>query len=144
MYELLSNMAVEQEIILKDPLFQSETRFANYASRIYQHMEQDYTACIATLEQIKLEKRGGNSDDREKSREAEDLQLSIQNKKFAILLCGLCDVYTKFGLMVTDLQKVNTLPWQRLDLYKKHISHFHNMLENLTEETHERCNKDIC
>ena len=68
----------------------SETRFANYASRLYGHMVADLGPCIALLEKIKLEKQGGNSDDRKKARDAEQLQQSIQNK-FATHLAGLSD-----------------------------------------------------
>ena len=142
-YELLADVALEYGIDLKDPLFQSETRFANYAYRLYQHMEQDYAICISTLEKIKLEKRNGSSEDRAKAREAEQLQQSIQNKKFAIVLCGLCDIYAKFSSLVNCLQKVNILPWQRLDTFNKCIVHMEEMVQNAKEESHENC-IDIC
>ena len=143
-YELLADVALDQKVDLKNSLFQSETRFANYASRIYSNMEQGLPLIISALEIIKLEKRDGNSEDRDKAKEAEELQLSLQNKKFAIVLCGLVDIYNKFGQIVENLQKVNTLPWQRLDLFNKHVKDLEKMLEILKkkENGHEQCKEE--
>ena len=107
-------------------------------------MEQDLPLIISALEIIKLEKRDGNSEDRDKAKEAEELQLSLQNKKFAIVLCGLVDIYNKFGQIVENLQKVNTLPWQRLDLFNKHVKDLEKMLEILKkkENGHEQCKEE--
>ena len=147
-YELLADIALAQNCKLQDPLFASETRFANYASRLYTHMENDLGSCIAAFEEVKLCKRDGNSDDRKKAQEAEQLQHSIQNKKFAMHLSGLCDVYKKFGELVTCLQKINILPWERLVVYNKTINHMEKMIANLKEGTHEtcptKCEKENC
>ncbi len=93
------------DINFKMPSLFLETRFTNYARRLY----IGFPAIIRTLDKAHLEKWGGNSEDRKKAATASELSNKIFNKRFVILLSGKCDIYEVFGHGVNILQMVNML-----------------------------------
>eukprot|EP00112_Aurelia_sp_Birch-Aquarium-sp1_P016818 Seg3843.2 transcript_id=Seg3843.2/GoldUCD/mRNA.D3Y31 product="hypothetical protein" protein_id=Seg3843.2/GoldUCD/D3Y31 len=123
-------------INFKTPKFFSETRFANHARRVYLSFREDFPALIRTLEETRIEKIEGNSEDIKKSRQASDLSNKIMNKRFTILLSGLCDVYEVFGHGVNILQKVDVLPHDKYDQFQiKVIERYEAMVASKSHTT---------
>ncbi|CAB4012781.1 Hypothetical predicted protein [Paramuricea clavata] len=107
----------EADISFKTPKFFSETRFANHARKLYVSFREDFPAIIRTLEEVQLENMEGNSDDRKKATHASDLSDKILNKRFTVILSGLCDIYEVFGHGVNILQTVDMLPHDKFDRF---------------------------
>ena len=64
--------------------------------------------------------------------------MKIQNKSFCLLLSGLADIYEQYGVLVSEVQKVNLLPFQRFD---KFTGQMEKMVKCLSDHN---CGKDKC
>ena len=91
LYEELRNACDILEMQLANPLTWSNTKFANYAHRVYLAMTSDYPAILEVIEKI-IKDRNIDSKAREKADTAEQLKRRISNKKFAIRLTGVTDI----------------------------------------------------
>ena len=79
---------------------------------------------------------------REKGVHASNMLKKIDNKKFISSLCGLVDIYSHFSVIVSELQGVNKLPFERFDK-------FHNLCNDLrkkvvTVHDHSQCESEHC
>ena len=83
----------EAEIVFQTPKFFSEKRFANHARKVYG-----------------------------KATQASNLSNKIVNKRFAVILSGLCDIYEVFGHGVNILQTVDMLPHDKFSAWTSKIS----------------------
>lgn len=89
-------------------------------------------AIIACVEKTKLEMHDGNAKEREKVQQAEQYQGKIQNKSFC-LLSGLPDyIYEEYGILVSEVQKVNLLPFQRFDKFIGQVERMDKMMNSLS------------
>lgn len=116
---------------VKVPRFFSETRFANYASKIYVRFRESYPVLIACLEEVKQLHHNGTSDQKTKAENAEDISSSIYNIKFALSLAVLCDVYHIYSQISVLLQKVSCLPHSRYDQFKDLLDDYEEMLQHV-------------
>lgn len=134
---LKSDINFTEPVYLSLPCFFSGTRFANHCAKVYQSLRKDYPGLIITLEETQLSNAGGDSKAREKANTAAQIKASLLNKKFALRLSGLCDLYAVFGHAVNILQKVNILPHEKYDLFIKCISDYTLMAESISN--HDKC-----
>lgn len=90
LFDIAEEMKESEEVnIFKTPKFFSETRFANHARKVYVSFCEGFPALVCTLE--------GSSENQTKAKHASDLSNKIVYKRFAVMLCGLCDM--KFLVM---------------------------------------------
>ena len=78
-----------------------------------------------------------NGKERDLAKLAEDVLKKIQNKKFILTLCGIVDIYSKFSLIVSIVQKVNKLPYQRYDEFFSVVNSLEKMKKTLNN--HSEC-----
>ena len=120
-YEELFEACDRLKLAIQDPQFFCETWFANSVRKVYRNFLADLSAAIACLENTKFEMHDGDASEREKAQQAEQYQVKIQNKSFCLLLSGLADIYEQYGVLVSEVQKVNLLPFQRFDKFTGHM-----------------------
>ena len=119
----------------------SNTKFANYAHRVYLSMTNDLPAILNVL--TKIQKDRSNAKANEKADNAEQIERKISNKKFAVRLSGVTDIYKVFGQIDGVLQSVNSLPFQRYDKFHTLLKVLENM-GNGSISDHSKCLKDQC
>ena len=66
----------------------------------------------------------------------------IDNKKFILSLTGLVDIYSHFSAIVSDLQQVNKLPFERLDNFNNLCSELRKKV--ITIDDHSKCESESC
>ena len=88
----------------KVPKFFSQTRFANYAVKIYVRFRESYPVLVSCLDEVKELYSNGNSDQKKKAETAKDILNSIFNVKFGLSLAVLVDVYTVYSQIAVLLQ----------------------------------------
>ena len=59
----------------------------------------------------------------------------IDNKRLFQSMAGLLDIYSKFSVIVCQLQKVNQLPFERYDEFQKLCQDIRKMTENVDAHT---------
>lgn len=121
------------------PCFFSETRFANHCVKVYKALHKDYPALVTTLEETQISKAGGDSKEREKANQAAEIKSSLLNKKFALRLSGVCDIYSVFGHAINVLQTVNMLPHEKYDIFMTCVNDLLCMTESVDD--HDKCPK---
>ena len=89
MYEELKKACENLEMELSNPMTWSNTKFANYAHRMYLSMTNDFPAVLNVL--TKIQKDRSNSKAKEKADNAEQIERKISNKKFAVRLRGVTE-----------------------------------------------------
>ncbi|CAB4032571.1 Hypothetical predicted protein [Paramuricea clavata] len=141
-YEELVEACDRLKLAIQNPQFFCETRFANSVRKVYGNFLADLSAIIACLENTKFEMHDGDASAREKAQQAEQYQVKIQNKSFCLLLSGLADIYEQYGVLVSEVQKVNLLPFQRFDKFTDHMEKMKKMVKCLSD--HNNCGKDKC
>lgn len=142
-YEELRQIAEDLDIDFKSPKFHSQTRFANSSSRVFNTFFTDLPAIIARYRAIKTENENSNiQKEKDKATHASNMLKKLDNKKFLLSQAGLCDIYSLFSSVVCDLQKVNQLPFERWDLFKKKLQILQKMTENLRD--HSMCDQLNC
>ena len=139
-YEELKNACDKLDQEMSNPLTWSNTKFANYAQRLYLAMTKDFPAILEVLTKIQKD-RNKDSKAKERAENAEQIEKKISNKKFAVRLCGVTDIYKVFGQMVGVLQSVNSLPFQRYDKFQTLMG----VLEKMSVMAdHTECPKESC
>ena len=78
-----------------------------------------------------------NGKERDLAKLAEDVLKKVQNKKFILTLCGIVDIYSQFSLIVSIVQKVNKLPYQRYDEFFSVVNSLEKMKKTLNN--HSEC-----
>ena len=78
-----------------------------------------------------------NGKERDLAKSAEYVLNKIKNKKFIMTLCGIVDIYSKFSLIVSIVQKVNKLPYQRYDEFFSVVNSLEKMKRALNN--HSEC-----
>jgi hypothetical protein len=77
----------------------------------------------------------GTSKQKERAKDAENLQGKIFNTRFTLRLSYLTDVYNTYGFGVNCLQVVNSLPFDKLDVFNKGvIQRYGVMVETIDPE----------
>ena len=59
----------------------------------------------------------------------------IKNKAFILKLAGLVDIYNNFSVIVSQLQIVNVLPFERLDNFREKHEHMKKMIDTIHDHT---------
>jgi hypothetical protein len=90
-------------------------------------MRKDYPGIIITLEETQLSNAGGDSKAKEKANAAAHIKSTLLNKRFALRLSGLSDIYDVFGHAVNILQKMNILPHEKYNMIIEYINDFNLM-----------------
>ena len=88
----------------KVPKFFSQTRFANYAVKIYVRFRESYPVLTICLEEVKELYSNWNSDQKKKAETAKYILNSIFNVKFGLSLAVLVDVYSVYSQIAVLLQ----------------------------------------
>ena len=142
-YEELREMAELMGLPFSEPKFHSETRFANSSSRVFDSAFKDLDALIENYKKTVDENIDSNlQESRDKANHAAEMLRKLNNKKFQLGLSALCDIYSKFSQMVCELQKVNSLPYERFENYKRVLNKIKQMLETLCD--HSKCESQDC
>lgn len=124
------------EFQVKNPLFFSATRFANYSERVFKSFLVDIPILVKCLEENQM-------DDKNKNRmKFATLSNKIMNVKFLISLSGVTDVYRIFSELVQKLQIVFLLPHERYDQAMSVIEKFSQMMETI-DINNCCCSKDL-
>ena len=149
-YFLLQQICDRLDIRLVHLATLPETRMANYKRVVLKNFDADIQPIIIGLEEIQLEKAGGNSKEREEAEAAAAFRAKIFNKKFVLRLTGtsyfiniliffinvfialgLCDVYDVYGNICNILQKVDTLPYEKYDIFTKLLEKLRDMVKTI-------------
>jgi hypothetical protein len=130
-------------------MFYSETKFANHCAKVYEQLRKDYPALFSTLEETQMNNfDASDAKSRQTASDAAQLKNKLANKKFALTLSGICDIYDTFGHGINILQIVSILPHERFD--KFHEVCIEKLLQmSKVIECHEKCpmskeGKKIC
>ena len=107
----------EADLKFKNPMFDSETRFANYSHRVLQSGLEMFPVIVCSLSEAIEEKQDGDSKMQKSASEAGDILNLFHNLLFAFSLAGLTDVYKVLACGFAVLQEVNMLPHERLDKF---------------------------
>ena len=140
-YEKLIEACESLNISLKDPIFFSETRFPNSCYNVYNSFLTDIPAILKCLMETAKLINSNNGKERDLAKLAEDVLKKVQNKKFILTLCGIVDIYSMFSLIVSIVQKVNKLPYQRYDEFFSVVNSLEKMKQTLSN--HSEC-KNKC
>ena len=124
------------------PLFYSKTKFANHCSNVYLQFYKDYPALFATFDETHMQLRDGTSREKEKSQKAGVTKNKLMCKKFAIRLCGICDIYSVFSSIVNLLQKVNMLPHIKFEQFEHLVKKMEAMGYSAVD--HSMCGEKCC
>ena len=119
------------------PLFYSKTKFANHCSNVYIQFYKDYPALVETFEEMHTNLKNGSSREQDKSQKAGQIKNKLTCKKFAIILCGICDVYSLFSSIVNLSQKVNMLPHVKYERFEHFVSKIDAMSRSTAD--HSKC-----
>jgi 23S rRNA pseudoU1915 N3-methylase RlmH len=93
--------------------------------------------------EIKEQNVGSNLQmEKDKATHSSEILNKIDNKKFALSLAGLFDIYSVFSSVVCDLQTVNQLPFERYDKFQKKMKSLQEITDILHD--HSKCDKERC
>ena len=85
---------------------------------MFKSLLKDLPVIIERYKEIKNENVTSNvQKKRDKGIHASNMLKKIDNKKFILSLTGLVDIYSHFSIIVSDLQEVNKLPFERFDKF---------------------------
>ena len=104
------------------PLFYSKTKFANHCATVYEQFVKNYPALICTLDETYRFLQDGTARERDKSTTARITKNKLISQKFAIRLCGICDIYNLFSAIINLLQKVDILPRDKYEKFRKLVA----------------------
>ena len=146
---LKSDESFDADVFRGLPMFYSETKFANHCAKVYEQLRKDYPALFSTLEETQMNNfDASDAKSRQTASDAAQLKNKLANKKFALTLSGICDIYDTFGHGINILQIVSILPHERFD--KFHEVCIEKLLQmSKVIECHEKCpmskeGKKIC
>ena len=134
-YEELLEIAVALDTKFVELQKFSKTRFSNHAKRVFLCSYQDLQIIIQHYEMQKNQTH--NLEQRNKAEHAQIMLNKIKNKTFILKLAGLVDIYNAFSVLVSELQIVNILPYERLDK-------FSICIENMKKMTHAIEDHNVC
>ena len=141
-YEKLIIACDSLDISLRDPKFFSDTRFPNSCFNVYNSFLIDMPALINCLEKTSKLSESKYSKDRDLAKSAGDTLRKIKDKKFILTLCGVVDIYSKFSIIVSIVQKVNKLPFERYDEFMSAVTSMENMKQSI--KNHSKCPMSKC
>ena len=104
-------------------------------------MTNDFPALLDELKKIHNDR--SNSKAKEQADNAEHMERKISNRKFAIILCGVTDIYNVFGQIVGVLQSVNSLPFQYYDRFINLLKVLESMSSGSISD-YSKCCRDNC
>ena len=110
-------------------VYYNECRFANSTSRVYNVAYEMYSGMVEALE-TSIEKRRKKTDakNQEMAHKASNIANVLHTVRSAARISGLADIYAVFAKAVEILQKVNYLPYERMDKYLKVINQLNVMV----------------
>ena len=142
-YKAAQELADDMNIVLAEPKFHSDTRFANNANIVFKIFYTDNPVFINHYENIIKEKEDSNVQ-REKSKvdDAKSKLKQIKCKSFFLESAGTVDIYSNLSDLVNEQQTVNLLPYERFDLFERQMKKLHNMKESLNDQF--KCGDSNC
>ena len=139
-FEVCKTMICEgYETKYRSPKMFSETKFANWVVVLYKDFYTVYPALLRTLEETKENLREGG--EKEKAKNADELQGRILNLTFALSLSFLIDIYNIYSQISKLLQIVNILPFERFDKFEALLRTYVMMLDTVD---HTKCSCFPC
>ena len=121
-------------------VFFKECRFANSTSRVYNAAFQEYSGLVEKLEKaIMVRSQKPNAKDQEIARKASNIANILHTVRSAARISGLSDIYDVVAKAIVILQKVNLLPYERMDQYLNVIKQLNAMTECVND--HNLCPK---
>jgi hypothetical protein len=138
-YEKLVNATALWKLHLRNLVGFSETRFANSRRQVYVNILHEFPAIVSCLEEQITNGVIPTSDarSREKAVKARELKGKILNVHFLLVLSGLADIYSQFGVVVNISQLVHLLPHERFERFMKAVDRFQMMEQSLCD--HRKC-----
>ena len=138
-YENLVKATTLWKLHLRNLVGFSETRFANSRRQVYVNILHEFPAIVSCLEEQITNGviPTSNARSREKAVKARELKGKILNVDFLLVLSGLADVYSQFGVVVNISQLVHLLPHERYERFMKAVDHFQSMGQSLCD--HRKC-----
>ena len=120
-FEIFTKMVEKkvEERVLRPKTF-SDTKMANHAKQVYQRFRQILPAMLQTLREV-MEKYTGGDSDEDKQLKANDVFKEIHTVTFLLSLSALVDVYTVYALISNNFQVINQFPFDRKDIFDKHV-----------------------
>ena len=96
-------------------------RFANYSSKVYSSVVENFPAMLTALSRVQEEGRAAGASDSQKKKadKCAGIQAQIFNLRFNLTTSGCCDVYSRFSKAVCVLQVVNMLPHVKFDKFEE-------------------------
>ena len=110
----------------------SETKFADHAHDVYEKFRNNFKAFIVLFEKAKEEGLGGSSDHKKKAQIASEVQGKIFNWQFALSLSMVIDVYKVYRKVSCILQKVDILPHNKYDAFKRLLATYKDMINTVS------------
>ena len=142
-YEEALEIALAIDIEFEKPKFHSDTRFANHGSKVLKSLLNDLPVIIERYKEIKNENIASNvQKKRDKGIHASNMLKKIDNKKFILSLTGLVDIYSHFSAIVSELQVVNKLPFERFDKFNNLCNDLKKKVVTVYE--HSQCEIEKC
>ena len=108
--------------------FYNECRFANSTARVYKCVYNQYSGLVEALEtaiEVRSQKKDKHNQDT--ARKVSNIANYLHTVRNASRLSGLADLYEVFARGITVLQKINYLPYERMDQYFGIIAQFNTM-----------------
>ena len=119
-YEELRDISIALDVHFSELKKFSKTRFANHAKKVFLSTYQDLVIIIRHYEIIKRNNSDSRyKEQRDKGEHAQLMLNKIKNKEFILKLAGLVDIYNIFSELVSELQIVNVLPFERLYNFRR-------------------------
>ena len=142
-YEEALEIAEAIDIDFEKPKFHSDTRFANHGSKVFKSLLTDLPVIIERYKQVKNKNLVSNEQKkRDKGIHASNMLKKIDNKKFILSLTGLVDIYSHFSVIVSELQCVNKLPFERFDKHQELCNDLKK--KAITVDDHSLCDSKRC
>ena len=136
-YEKLVQATALWKLHLRNLVGFSETRFANSRRQVYVNILHEFPAIVSCLAEQITNGVIPTSDarSREKAAKARELKGKILNVHFLLVLSGLADIYSQFGVVVNITQLVYLLPHERFDHFMKAVDLFNIMEQSLCDRS---------
>ena len=116
---------------VKRPLNFSETKFANWAQKVYSTFRDIFRALVVTLSEVKEDNWQGDNHPKKKANTADELEGSIYNYTFLLSLSCMVDVYSVYSRITNILQIVNILPFNRYDRFHQNVAKYLEMMTSV-------------
>ena len=135
-YEEALDLADDMNMKFEQPKFQSDTRFSNHASKVFNSFYHDLPVFIKHYEQIKETYKNSNVQrEKDKAKHASDILKKISNKKFFYQVAGGVDIYKILSQLACELQIVNLLPHERYDRFERQLEKLREMISCIDDHS---------